>query len=70
MERWTVHVLRHTPTGQYYGRMADHVKTLRQAWRWYSPEELETWLTVSIYAPADKDNYQPVEAEIMMEVAP
>lgn len=68
MERWAVFVLRHVQSGLYFGRKADHVTTMRQAYRWYSAEELEIWLNVAHHAPKDRDNYQPVEAEMMIGV--
>ncbi|WP_181438670.1 hypothetical protein [Paenibacillus sambharensis] len=45
----------------------EHKSSLWQAWRWYSEEQLEIWLQVSIYAPEQPDDYEPVTAILTID---
>ncbi|UVI31186.1 hypothetical protein [Paenibacillus spongiae] len=67
METWTALVLRHKPTGLYYGRDLERTKSLRKAWRWYDEEQLSVWLNASIYVPEQPEQYEPVSIRIAME---
>lgn len=68
MERKTRFVLRHRTTGLYYGRMADHTKSLWSAWRFLDEQYIEVWLQTHSYAPAHPEEYEAVPVEMTIEV--
>ncbi|MUT66049.1 hypothetical protein [Paenibacillus sp. NEAU-GSW1] len=57
-------VLRHK-SGLYFGRDTELTKKLWSAWRWY-PEQFEVWIEASIYAPKNKDEFDPIEVELVI----
>lgn len=67
MEKRSAIVLRHKKTGLYYDKMNGHGKELWQARRFINKEQLAAFSEVSIYRPANPDEYEPVEVELTIQ---
>jgi len=67
METRDAIVLRHKPTGLYYSRELNNTKSLFKAWRFYDQEQLDVWLSVSIYIPSHPEEYEAIPVVITIE---